>query len=179
MCNDSADEKTLDPPPQTAPETIPFSMRGFQDAVHAERFAQLLAILIRGISRYINLERLDGVTVAFDYDEALAELDRGFTPGRPLTRTSDDLILGVAMAPAVLRDGMPGDVGGEEALEARGIGIGQPGEPGPGHPPAETVRVLATLRRSCARARPVLVWPTEGAAGRAEGRAAPRSRSPP
>lgn len=94
----------LDPLP-TAPSTISFSMQGFQDDAEATAMANAIASYIRSISRYINLERLDGVTVAHDYDDALLGLDRGVEGLRPLTRSNDDQLVGVAMAPAVLRDG--------------------------------------------------------------------------
>ena len=93
-------------PPQTAPESIPVSVRGFADATEAENFGHEIALTVRSISCYINLSRLDGITVAFDYDDALAELDRGYEPTRVLARTSDDRAIGVAMAPAVVRDGV-------------------------------------------------------------------------
>lgn len=57
------------------------------------------------ISQSIDLTNLDGVTVAFDYDEALAELDRGYDTTYTLTATKDAAI-GVAMAPTVIRDGV-------------------------------------------------------------------------
>jgi hypothetical protein len=98
------DKPTL--PPPTAPETIDVSLRGFQDKATAERFGHIIADVVHSISRYINLERLDGITVAFDYDEALAQLDRGYNPSKPLTRTGTDKLVGVAMSPAVLRDGV-------------------------------------------------------------------------
>lgn len=47
----------------------------------------------------------DGVTVAYDYDAALAELDRGVEGLRTLARSNDDQLVGVAMSPAVPRDG--------------------------------------------------------------------------
>ncbi len=93
-------------PPPTAPENIGVSLRGFADEVSARRFGDLIAVTVRSISQYMSLERLDGITVAHDYDEALAQLERGFQPSRPLTRTSTDEISGVAMAPAVIRDGV-------------------------------------------------------------------------
>lgn len=62
-------------------------------------FAYDLAAYIRYISKYINLERLDGVTVAFEYKEALNTLDRGFQPSEPLIATSSQEIVGVAMTP--------------------------------------------------------------------------------
>jgi hypothetical protein len=91
-------------PPQTAPESIGVSLRGFADVASAERFGNVIAETVRYISRTVNLERLDGITVAFDYDEALAQLDRGYPASKPLTRTGTDQIVGVAMAAAVLRN---------------------------------------------------------------------------
>jgi len=98
------DDKRALPPP-TAPESIDVSLRGFEDKATAERFGHVIADAVRGISRYINLQRLDGITVAFDYDEALAQLDRGYSASKALTRTGTDKLVGVAMSPAVLRNG--------------------------------------------------------------------------
>ncbi|MBI1738260.1 MAG: hypothetical protein HYR58_03340 [Acidobacteria bacterium] len=53
----------------------------------------------------IDLQRLDGVTIAYDYDVALSELNRGYEQTRELKRTEDEFAIGVAMAPPVLRDG--------------------------------------------------------------------------
>ena len=92
-------------PPPTAPASIQVSLYGFADKLSAERFGDLIAKMVRYISRHINLERLDGITVAFDYDQALARLDRGYKPAKPLTRTGTEQLVGVAMTPAVLRQG--------------------------------------------------------------------------
>jgi hypothetical protein len=99
----SGEKLPLSPP--TAPTSIAVSLRGFADAAFAEPFANTIAAAVRTISCYINLERLDGITVAFDYDEALAQLDRGYQASKPLTRTGTDQLVGVAMTPAVLRNG--------------------------------------------------------------------------
>ncbi len=53
----------------------------------------------------MDLCRLDGVTVAIDYDAALAGLDRGMEGLRRLTRSNTEEMQGVAMSPAVMRDG--------------------------------------------------------------------------
>lgn len=53
----------------------------------------------------LSLAGLDGVTIAFDYDSALAQLDRGFDSSSSLTRTKDDIGEGCAMAPLVMRNG--------------------------------------------------------------------------
>lgn len=95
-----------DLPAPSAPDNIPVSLRNFADREAAERFGHLIANTIRTISCYLDLERLDGITVAYDYDAALAELDRGCETSEPLQRTASDEMLGVGMAPAVLRDGV-------------------------------------------------------------------------
>lgn len=93
-----------DLPPPTAPASIPFHMRAFATAEYANHIANKLASYIHLISRCIDLSRLDGVTVAYDYDAALTELDRGVEGLRTLTRSNGDQIIGVGMAPAVIRD---------------------------------------------------------------------------
>ena len=95
-----------DQPSPTVPASFPVNVLGFEDAARAERFGHVIGLTVGEISRYIALERLDGITVSHDYDGALAQLDRGYKATRPLTRTLDDQLIGVAMAPAVLRDGI-------------------------------------------------------------------------
>ena len=102
--NGTSDDEQGIPPP-TAPLSIGVSLRGFADRAAAERFGDVIANAVRAISSHINMERLDGITVAFDYDQALAELDRGYQASRPLARTASDQLVGVAMAPTVLRNG--------------------------------------------------------------------------
>lgn len=93
-------------PPPTIPESLCINLQGFSEESDARKFGNLLAAKIQAISRFIDLERIDGVTVAFDYDQALINLDRGFSPSRPLTRSSNTHTLGVAMAAPVLREGV-------------------------------------------------------------------------
>jgi hypothetical protein len=61
---------------------------------------------ICGLSRFIDIERLDGVTVALDYPAALAQLDRGFQTSQRLSATDSEIAVGTGMAPAVLREGV-------------------------------------------------------------------------
>ena len=73
-------------PPPTAPENIFISLRGFDTEEHAHAFGNLVATYVRSLSRYIDLTTLDGITIAFDYAQALLELDRGYdtsTSSRP------------------------------------------------------------------------------------------------
>lgn len=89
--------------PSTFPEATNFSMHGMEE-VEARKIAYNLAEMFREIGRVIDISNLDGITVAWDYDKALAELDRGYQSTHVLTRTTD-VGTGVAMTPSVLRDG--------------------------------------------------------------------------
>ena len=105
MGQDDADLAEPELPPVSAPDTISLSMRGFASEEDANRIGNKVAGYVRTLSRAIDLSRLDGLTIAYDYDAALAELDRGVAGLRTLTRSNDDQLIGVGMAPAVLRDG--------------------------------------------------------------------------
>jgi hypothetical protein len=91
-------------PNATLPVGLNYAMRGFSTEEDAHKLAHSIASALHYISRYIDLEQLDGLTVAYDYADALKELDRGVENLRPLT-PSEGEVVGVAMAPAVLRDG--------------------------------------------------------------------------
>ena len=80
------------------------TLRGFDTEDHASQFGNLVATYVRELSRYIDLSALDGITIAADYAQALLELDRGYATSLKLT-PSDGLAIGVAMTPAVIRDG--------------------------------------------------------------------------
>jgi hypothetical protein len=94
-------------PPSTAPASMRLSLSGsFASEEAARQFGNHVAELIGALSRFMDLERLDGITIADDYDGALARLDRGFKANRPLSRSNDERIVGVAMAAPVLRNGV-------------------------------------------------------------------------
>lgn len=89
----------------TIPCNLQFSARMFADEEYAKEAMYKLHSILSVISQSIDLTNLDGVTVAFDYDEALAELDRGYKTNYTLAATND-VAIGVAMAPTVIRDGV-------------------------------------------------------------------------
>ena len=91
-------------PPVTAPEGYTVSLRGFDSDEDATEFGHLISVYIGELSRYIDLSGLDGVTIAYDFAEALGELDRGYETSHRLVPT-DGCAIGVAMTPVVLRDG--------------------------------------------------------------------------
>lgn len=91
-------------PVKTVPESFPLSVRGFDSESHAMEFGQLLGAYVGEFSRYIDLSQLDGVTVAFDYSQALLDLDRGCASSQRLAPSAGDTV-GIAMTPSVIRAG--------------------------------------------------------------------------
>jgi hypothetical protein len=94
--------------PITAPENFSITLRGFDNEYLARACGTVVGSYIQDLSRQIDLAGLDGVTVAFDYSQALRDLDRGFPSSYVLTPTDGDHewdAVGVAMTLLVLRDG--------------------------------------------------------------------------
>ena len=86
----------------TCPGGLPFSMRGFETKQRATEFGQLVGAYIHEFSRDFDLSQLDGVTIAYDYVQALLDLDRGYETSHRLT-PSDTHVIGIAMTPCVMR----------------------------------------------------------------------------
>lgn len=97
-CDDVAE------PLSTAPPSFSVQARGFAEAEAATKVATLVGEIIRALGRHIGLQTLDGVTIAFDYDQALLDLDRGYDSSHQLQATKSH-VYGVAMTPSVIRDG--------------------------------------------------------------------------
>lgn len=93
-----------DLPPTTAPLDLTASARGYATEDDARAIGSNVLGLIQHFGCYMNLESLNGVTLAYDYAEALSELDRGVETTSQLT-ASKHWAMGVAMTPTVLRDG--------------------------------------------------------------------------
>lgn len=87
-----------------APENISVSLRGFDTEEHARTFGNLVATYVRILSQHIDLAALDGITIAFDYAQALLELDVGYDTKHKLT-PSEGIAVGIAMTATVIRDG--------------------------------------------------------------------------
>ncbi|WP_143275362.1 hypothetical protein [Bradyrhizobium canariense] len=85
---------------------LSLTLGGFESPEAARKFADTLHLYLQVLGQYLNLERLDAVSVAYDYAGALASVDRGIEGTTPLTATAETYGQGVAMTPAVLRDGV-------------------------------------------------------------------------
>jgi hypothetical protein len=90
--------------PQGRP--IPYHLIGFATTEAANAASTRVARAIDELASdlQLSLAGLDGVTIAHDYDAALAQLDRGYEASSPLTRTKDGTGEGCAMAALVLRN---------------------------------------------------------------------------
>jgi hypothetical protein len=83
------------------------TMRGFGSEQEAHEIGSIVLGFLSEFGRFLDLERLDTVTIAFDYDVALAEVERGFGTQRTLAKTKDEFAVGIAMTPTVMRNGQP------------------------------------------------------------------------
>lgn len=87
----------------TAPSAFSVLARGFDTEDHARRIAGFVREYVRVLGERFDLSQLDGVTVAYDYVQALADLDRGCESSHRLA-TSDGVAIGIAMTPGVIRE---------------------------------------------------------------------------
>jgi hypothetical protein len=91
---------------------------GCADEPTAKKIGETVSGVVAELAQVIPLNRIDGITFAQDYPAALRDLDRGFGNVRPLTTTDEEGVVGIAMSPLVLRNGvvkahivMRGDLG--------------------------------------------------------------------
>ena len=85
--------------------SLPITMPGFEPTPSVEAFAIEVGTLIFELGRSLDLSDLVEVSIAYDYDSALANLDRGDSTLPPLGRTNTEALAGVAKAVPVRRDG--------------------------------------------------------------------------
>jgi hypothetical protein len=76
------------------------------DAEWVERVKVSTFTLVTELARNMPLMRLDGITFAADYPAALRALDRGVPGAQPLEATANEVGVGIAMSPAIIRDGI-------------------------------------------------------------------------
>jgi hypothetical protein len=92
-------------PPTTAPASFNACVKGFTNQEAGQQLGLEVGRVIQVVGSFMDLSTLDGITIAVDYDQALLELDRGLEGLRPLSRSDSEEMQGVAMLPAVIRDG--------------------------------------------------------------------------
>jgi hypothetical protein len=94
-------------PQQRITQDFSYSVRlaDYGDAVLAKEVADVVQAVVAQLAREIPLQDLDGLTIAVDYNTALATLDRGDTDLPPVTSGALGYGLGVAKPVTVRRDG--------------------------------------------------------------------------
>lgn len=90
-------------PPESISTEMKINLIGIDEDLGTNAGNSMMHI-IRELSRYWPLNNLDGVTVAFDYAEALGALDRGFPVITPAEATQDEIGTGVGMVLTVRRE---------------------------------------------------------------------------
>lgn len=93
-------------PKSTTPVGLNVRVIGFDNQEAATTLGRAVAEAVAVFGSFMDLSTLDGVTVGFDYDYALASIDQGMDGLPPLDRTDSDELQGVAKACRVVRDGV-------------------------------------------------------------------------
>ncbi|WP_370240338.1 hypothetical protein [Marisediminitalea sp.] len=89
---------------ETLPDNLNICLRAFDTEESANNLGKNLLYITKELSKDFDVSELEGITVAFDYNEALSELDRGVETNVKL-KASADRVVGVAMTASVLREG--------------------------------------------------------------------------
>lgn len=91
-------------PPSTATQ-VSVSVRDFTNREAATELGNVVGQCVMELGSFMDLATLDGVTIAIDYDAALAGIDQGMEGLRRLDRTDTEELQGFAKTCQVLRDG--------------------------------------------------------------------------
>ena len=87
-------------------ENVNITLQGFAREDDARRIADLVGQVVFLISEHIDLERLETITITYDYERALREMNCGYETKSQLSPTKDSSGIGVAMAKQILKDDM-------------------------------------------------------------------------
>lgn len=106
MINDEQMNESDNKKPTTLPVLTNVCVKGFSSEDEARCLGYSILTVMQMAGRSMDLSGVDGVTISTTYHEALHELDRGVEGLRPLSASTEaDGAIGVAMSPAVLRNG--------------------------------------------------------------------------
>lgn len=103
---DASAPETPKLPPCSIPPTCQISFRNIpEDAQWKDKFIAVIRTLAETTGRCMNLSNLDGITIGFDYDDALASVDLGYESSIAKHYTKQENLLGVGKALRVRRNG--------------------------------------------------------------------------
>ena len=93
-------------PPTTLPANTQLALMNFADNPEfIKHFTDEMSMALIDCGRFLDLERLAGVSIGYDFDAALAAVDLGFESKRAREYTKNGHVVCVAKAMNVLRDG--------------------------------------------------------------------------
>jgi len=81
------------------------SLPGSASDEETKQIARVTQSIVNALAQQLPLNRLDGITFAADYPEALASIDRGIPGARAPTTTDPELATGIAQTINLVRDG--------------------------------------------------------------------------
>ncbi len=82
------------------------SLIGCGDADNVQELSNAIQGVVASLAQALPLHRLDGITVAADYPEAVATLDRGYEGASPADTAPEEIGQGIARTVTVKRDGV-------------------------------------------------------------------------
>jgi hypothetical protein len=92
--------------PCTLPD-FPLTLSGFDTEEHAYAVWYAVRNYLNIYGRVMNLEKLHQMSIAYEYEKALSDVDQGTKTGHVLTPTKDEFALGIAMAAPILVHNVP------------------------------------------------------------------------
>ncbi|SDK71205.1 MULTISPECIES: hypothetical protein [Stenotrophomonas] len=93
-------------PSSTVPQSTNLALMNFpEDQEFVQRFSDEMTDAIIACGRFLDLERLAGVTVGYDFDAALSSVDLGYESAIARQYTNNGDVIAVAKAMNVRRDG--------------------------------------------------------------------------
>src|SRR3546814_12516871 len=94
-------------PPTTVPESAQVRVRGFTNGEAAEKLGHVVVEYVGIMGSFFDLSLLEGVTVAVDYDAALASIDQGMDGIMPFDSTHTEELQGGQKTCHVRTAGVP------------------------------------------------------------------------
>ncbi|OSZ69092.1 hypothetical protein CAP39_09875 [Sphingomonas sp. IBVSS1] len=82
------------------------SFIGCGDTDNVRELSNAIQSIVTSLARALPLHRLDGITVAIDYRDAVASLDRGYDGASPADTAPEEIGQGIAQTITVKRDGI-------------------------------------------------------------------------
>jgi hypothetical protein len=99
-------EPAPNPPISTIPVSTQIQLRGFNECKETQDFIAALSDILMDCSEMMDLSRLAGVTVGFDFHDAVQSVELGFESTHAKSYTNDGDFVCVGKAMNVIRDGV-------------------------------------------------------------------------